>query len=150
MNPLVIEMNRQRPSFKEHFHLTGPGSVWAFSEGEVKLQDCVQQDSAGLSIIPAGGDWPAGSVPQITNRLLQQAEKCFDVVLFDAPPILESADAAAAASVAKDLILVLRSGKSSTEMLDQIRHQVDLAGSRIVGSVVTMQRGVVPRWLYQK
>jgi non-specific protein-tyrosine kinase len=148
MRPLLVEINRQRPSFKDNFRLSGPGSVYTFSEGEVALQDCIQE-AKGLSVIPAGGDWPAASVPQITNRLLQQAEKICDIVLFDAPPILESADAAAAASVAKDLILVVRSGRSSTEMLDQVRRQAELGGIHIVGSVVTMQRGVVPRWLYQ-
>jgi len=149
MRPLLVEMNRQRPCFKDRFHLNASGSVYTFGEGDTTLQDSLQQDAAGLSLIPAGGNWSAASVPQITNRLLQQAEKDFDVVLFDAPPILECADAAAAGSVARDLILVLRSGRTSTEMLDQVRHQVDLGGIRIVGSIVTMQRGVVPRWLYQ-
>jgi Mrp family chromosome partitioning ATPase len=148
MRPLLVELNRQRPCFKERFHLDSAKSVYAFSEAEFSLPDCVQH-SSGLCMIPAGGDWPAASVAQITNRLLQQAQGNFDIVLFDAPPVLESADAVAAGSVAKDLILVLRSGKTSTEMLDQVRHRLELAGVGIVGSVVTMQRGAVPRWLYQ-
>jgi Mrp family chromosome partitioning ATPase len=145
---LLVELNRQQPCFSERLGLSGPGSVHAFSEGELPLPECVH-DARGLRVLPAGGDWAAASVPQIVNRLLQQAEKISDVVLIDAPPILESADASAAASVTKDLVLVVRSGRNSGEMLDQVRRQVDQAGIRIVGSIVTMQRGVVPRWLYQ-
>jgi Mrp family chromosome partitioning ATPase len=149
LRPLLVELNRQRPSFKENFKLNGDKSVYLFSEGEFNLQEGLQHEPGGLAVLPAGGDWSAASAPQITNRILQQAEKMFDVVLFDAPPILESADAVAAGSVAKDLILVVRSGMTSSEMLEQVRQRVELAGIHILGSVVTMQRGVVPRWLYR-
>ena len=146
LRPLLVELNRLRPCFSERLGLDSKRSVSAMmSSGS--LANCAQMDSTNVAFLPAGGDWPGASVSTTTCRIMEEAEGRFDVVLFDMPPVLESADTLAAGSVVKDLIVVVRAGATSGEVLSRIRQESEGAGMKIAGCILTMQRPIVPRWL---
>jgi len=147
LRPLLVELNRIRPCFTQRLRLDSERSVHAMITRAAALKDCVQTDSTGVAFLPAGGDWPGASASTIACRILQESEGRFDLVLFDMPPMLESADTLAAGSVVKDLIIVVRAGRTSSEVLSLIRQQSEGAGMRIAGSILTMQQRIVPRWL---
>lgn len=148
LTPLVVEMNWQRPCLTEYLELTdSPGSVYAIYKEHALLADCVRRDPSGLAVIPAGGQWPAASAAQLACRIIQDAESDYHVVLFDAPPVLDSADAIACATAAKEMIVVARAGSTSNEALAQVKALADSASVLIRGSVLTMAKTSLPRWL---
>jgi Mrp family chromosome partitioning ATPase len=147
LRPLLVELNRLRPCFCERLHLDRARSVTAMIDGSAGLIDSVQKESTGLMLLPAGGDWSGAGVSQVACRILQAAEGHFDLVLFDMPPMFEAVDTLAAGSVVEDLVVVVRSGRTSSEALSRIRQQTEKGGPKIVGSILTMQQRVIPRWL---
>lgn len=148
LTPLVVEMNWQRPCLAECLELSeSGGSVYAVYKEHALVADCVRRDRSGLAILPAGGQWPAASAAKLACRILQDAESDYHVVLFDAPPVLESADAIACATSAKEMIVVARAGSTSNEALAQVKALADSASVLIRGSVLTMAKTNLPRWL---
>jgi Mrp family chromosome partitioning ATPase len=148
LTPLVVEMNWQRPCLAERLDLTASnGSVHAMYKEHAILADCVQRDQSGLSIIVAGGEWPSASASKLACRILQDAEPDYDAVLFDAPPVLESADAIACGTSAKEMIVVARAGFTSGDALAQVKALADSGAVLIRGSVLTMAKTTLPRWL---
>src|SRR5439155_387830 len=93
MRPLVVELNRQHPCFEERFQLDKERSLSAIATGTKCVHECVQFDSEGLAMIPVGRNWEAGGTAGTVARLLREAASDHDMIFFDAPPLLESADA---------------------------------------------------------
>jgi Mrp family chromosome partitioning ATPase len=147
LRALLVELNRLRPCFSERLHLDSNGSVNAILTKSAGLMQSVQKESTGLAFLPAGGDWPGASVSKVACRILQAAEGHFDMVLFDMPPIFESVDTLAAGSAVEDLVVIVRGGRTSSEALSKIRQHAESGGPKIVGSIITMQKRIVPRWL---
>jgi polysaccharide biosynthesis transport protein len=147
LTPLVVEMNWQRPRLADRLDLAPKGSVYEMYKEGCLLSDCVQRDQWGLSVLPAGGEWPSAASAKLACRILQDAESDFDLVLFDAPPLLESADAIACGTSAKEMIVVVRAGVTSEDDLLQVKALADGAGVLLRGSVLTMAKPILPRWL---
>ena len=147
MRPLLIELNRLRPCLEKRFFLDPGRSMFTIHKQGAGVRDCIQQDSTGLAMLPAGGDWPATAVSRLTCRTLQEVEGRYDIVLFDAPPLLESADVMAAGSAVKELVLIVKSGATSVDTVTRVKRQTESGGFGIAGLVVTMQKPVLPRWL---
>ena len=146
---LVVELNRLRPTFMSRFGLDPGRSVYAIAMHHLNVEDCIQEDPSGLPMIPAGGDWRGSTVAQISDQILRRIDGKFDLVLFDTPAILESADAVSAGTVVKNLVLVVKAGATSADLISQVRRQAEINGMNIVGSVLTVPRHKLPRWLYR-
>ncbi len=146
MRPLVVELNRQHPCFEERFQLDKERSLSAFATGTKCVHECVQFDSEGLAMIPVGRKWEAGDTAGTVARLLREAASDHDVIFFDAPPLLESADAIGAGTIVKHVVVVVKAGHTSSEVLTEVRRQTDMNGMRIVGSVLAVHSGAA-RWL---
>ena len=144
---LLVEFNQRRPCFVERLHLDSTRTLATLAGDSASLLESIQVVSGGLAILPSAKDWAPDSIQKAACRILQAAEGRYDWVLFDMPPLLECADALAAASVVDEMVVVCRSGRTSAESLARIRQQADRSGLKILGVILTMQRRIVPRWL---
>lgn len=151
LKPLLIELNRLRPSWCSQFDLDPSKSLAAMAAGRASARQCVQHDRRGLSLIPVGDFAPADGSWQpletVLCRAVQELEEDFDIILVDAPPLLECTDALVAGQVIPRMVLVVRSGRVSREVLDRVRHELGIARIEIVGSILNRQEQIVPRWL---
>lgn len=77
----------------------------------------------------------------ITSRemkaLIDQLSDQFDVVILDTPPVLPVADARAVAAMADAAMLVVHWRKTSAQVALQALRELDQAGARVVGSVLS-------------
>jgi capsular exopolysaccharide synthesis family protein len=77
----------------------------------------------------------------ITSRemkaLIDQLSGRFDLIILDTPPVLPVADARALAAMADAALLVVRWRKTSAQVATQALRELDQAGARIVGSVLS-------------
>ncbi|MDH3535458.1 MAG: hypothetical protein OER87_06920 [Gammaproteobacteria bacterium] len=80
--------------------------------------------------------------------LLSLADK-FNVILIDAPPLLEYPETLTAAPEADGVVFVVESGHTRQEMLSQVRRLFEAEKVGLLGSVLTKQKHVIPNWIYR-
>lgn len=152
--PLIVEMNLSRPVLADMFGLDPARGVLAISAGRSTPSECVQAGGFGLAMIP-GGPAPSRNglgcdVGAAGRRIVADLASSHDVILFDAPPILRSADAGALAAVAAGVVLVVEAGRTRTEMLDRARDEIArVSGVQVVAVILNKHRRFIPGWLYR-
>lgn len=146
LKPLVVELNRVRPVFGARLSMSAIPGVAGLLTG-TPISDAARADATGLPILAFTEPWASdASVARVASSVVEKTA-LFDVVLFDTPPLLESADTLAIGSVIRDTILVVRSGRTSADLLGAARQQCEDAGLRIRGSILSMQEAIVPPWM---
>lgn len=110
---------------------------------------------------PAGrvlDGWPLGEqfheVGLLSAALLREvvewASSRYDWIVFDGPPVLESADAAPIAAVADGVIVVVESGRTKRPVLQRTVELLRKAGGRVLGSVLNRRRLEIPEFIYRR
>lgn len=153
LRPLVVELAAERPVLASMFKLDAARSLRAFARAERPLRECAQDSALDVPMVPAGGSAAAREdltdVSAALRRLLDEAQADFDLVLVDAPPLLKSADALAAAAVVRQFILVVEAGRTRQEMLDRARVELERAGAKLLGAVLNKHQRYIPGWIYR-
>lgn len=121
-------------------------------EGGVGLTDVlIGRSTVNEVMLPWGGRslyvLAAGKIPpnpsellgsQQMNHLLAMLERDFDVVLFDAPPLLPVTDAAVLARVTSGALMVVSAGRTSKHQLAGATEALSGVGAKLAGFVMSM------------
>ena len=156
LNPVLIELNRQRPAFQKLFGLNPKLSLTKMLAHGGSALDFVQRDPTGLAVITAGV--PGEDLPENSEaggmslesglcHAVQELQNNFDFVLIDAPPILESADVLLAGRVIPQLLLVVGAGRVSQENLSRACQQLQDAKIQLAGTILNSRKRFLPRWV---
>jgi Mrp family chromosome partitioning ATPase len=148
LRPLVIELPRPRPALAALFGLDEGRTIQRVFEGERTAVECVQTTADGIAVLPAGAVPVPVSAAALTPLLAALALD-FDLVLIDAPPLLEQADAMIAAAAVRDVVLIVEAGRTRSEVLQRVRRDLDAQGVRIVAAVLNRQKRFLPGWIYR-
>jgi Mrp family chromosome partitioning ATPase len=153
LNPLVVELNRLRPAFTRLFHLDENRSVASVAAGS-SSRDCVQRSPNGVAMIPIGDFSSMNSnanfaLTEAVVRIQEELRGEYDLILWDAPPVLEHPDVLALRAVLPCVVLVIESGKSRHEVLERIKREFADAGMVLVGSIMVKQQRPIPGWIYR-
>src|SRR5262249_25094128 len=127
-------------------------SLAAILAGEKPATDCVQCDPLGLPLIPTGNleDPSAGNGSGLENtlcRIIQELQNDYEMILLDAPPILENADVFIAGRVVPRLVLVVGAGRVSRNSVLRARQELESANIRVIGTILNMRRRIIPGWM---
>ena len=94
-------------------------------------------DVANLSVVVAGRGVQESHHDILTaqrlERLLQESEAAFDLVIFDSPPVIAVADALSVAAVCDGVILVVRTGRTPFGVLERAIGQIKQVKGRVLG-----------------
>ena len=69
-------------------------------------------------------------------KLIEAARQLYDMVLIDTPPVLSTCDARVAGRVADALVLVVRSCRTSRDVLKSLCHRISDDGTQILGTIL--------------
>ena len=112
--------------------------------GSMKFDDV--RKTPGLEniwIIPCGS-LPANPVEVLESKVLEQMieslKSQFDVIIFDAPPVLPVTDASILASKVDATVIAYEIGKTSREALLRTKIQLESVGAKIAGVVLNHTR----------
>lgn len=75
---------------------------------------------------------------ELMKQLLERAERDYDYVFVDTPPVGALIEGAIIAKYCDGVILVIRSGAVSYKRVQQVKRQVEKSGCRILGAVLNM------------
>lgn len=120
---------------------TAPTSLVALGDGAVPSVRWLEPaGSAGqVALVPAGGPAPDPSAffaSPALRRALGTLTDAADLVVLDGPGLLDSADAFELASACEGVVVVVPAG-TTLEEVDDVRTRLDLAGSTVVGVVLS-------------
>jgi polysaccharide biosynthesis transport protein len=138
---LLIDADLRRPNVHHRFGLTGKAGLTTVLAGTSSLEDAVQRvpEVPNLDILPSG---PVPPFPtemlssDAMNSLLQRVGETYTYVIIDSPPILSVTDAAILGRVVDAVVLVIRHGKSSKNILRRARDLMVRSGAPVAGLVL--------------
>jgi capsular exopolysaccharide synthesis family protein len=139
---LIVDADLRKPRVAEYLGLVGAAGLTDVLVGRAQPSDVIQRwGSTNLYVLPAGKIPPnpselLGSTAMVS--LIRSLEKSFDVVLFDAPPLLPVTDAAILATHTGGALLMVAAGRAHKNQLRGSISALQNVGARIAGVVMTM------------
>jgi len=137
---LIIDADVRRAQQHRLFDFGRSPGLVDYLLGEESLADVVRRTTTrGLSLITAGRPVAAPAETFSSRRmseLLQLAATQFDVVLLDAPAVLDVADARVLAPLADGVLVVVRAGTVTREALRKVRQSLQQVHARVLGVVL--------------
>ena len=146
---LLIECNQGLTSVSHEFDLLESPGLLQYLRHECSLEDTLRStDVPHLSILPVGGPGPNFSIVIRTaamHRMLQRLRERFAMIILDLPSVLTTTDTLVLAELADYLLLVVRSGITSSKLVRQTLEEVD--PDKLMGIVLNDRRSDLPTWL---
>lgn len=139
-NVVVVDGDLRRPTLVDVFNLVPGVGVTDVLTGTAELMDVLQPWGAlpNLSVLGSGRIPPNPSEllgsQAMRNMLTALARDA--VVLIDAPPLLPVTDAAVLSRAADGAIVVIRTGRTTQEQLDQSLGNLEKVKGRVLGAVL--------------
>lgn len=139
---VVVDADLRRPSLAERLGIESAIGLTDVVIGKCSLDEAIQTWGANdLAVLPAG------SIPPNPNELLQSAQAAevyqelkrrYNVILYDAPPLLSVSDAAVLARLADGAILLAGLGRVRRPQLHASEQALRRVGAEVVGVVATL------------
>lgn len=136
---LLIDADLRKPTFRVEGKADA-GGLSNLLTGEISVDQAIVEGGDGLSYILSGGRPPNPSELFSTagiEKLIDELRSRFDVVIFDAPPILALVDAPALAARCEATLLVIQSDRVRVSHAQQSVATLRNAGAHIVGALLT-------------
>lgn len=136
---LLVDADLRRPTFRVGNNPNDRG-LSNLLAGEISLDEAIIVADDGLSYILTGGTPPNPSElfsNESIGNLIAELRSRFEVVIFDAPPILSLVDAPALASRCDATLLIIQSDRLRVSHAQQSVSALRNAGAYIVGALIT-------------
>jgi capsular exopolysaccharide synthesis family protein len=139
---LLVDADLRRPKVDDYMGIEGAVGLTDLLIGRAELQDVIQHWGRNqLYVLPAGRIPPnpselLGSAQML--KVLEELKRTFDVVLFDAPPLLPVTDAAVLARSVGGAIIVVAAGRAHKQHLRGAIAALENVDAPISGVVLTM------------
>jgi capsular exopolysaccharide synthesis family protein len=146
---LLVDADLRRPQI--HVRTDLP-NVWGLSNvisSEINVDDVIQPSPMEDNLFVL----TAGQIPPDPTRLLsskkmgnlvKRFQEAFDLVIFDAPPMLGLADARLLAGHTDGIVMVVGLGRTDREVLTQVLYGLKTSRARVLGLVANGVKGYTP------
>lgn len=137
---LLIDADLHKPRIHEALRIPNrKGLVSILAEG-AKLADVAQPTPVpGLQVVPAGPLTPNPSgllASDAMQDLMSEILASYDYVVFDSPPVQPVADALLLGACTDGVVLTVRGGKTSREVVARARLKLHRGNVRILGVLI--------------
>lgn len=139
-NVLLVDADLRKPTMHVTFnHFISPGLTNLFIS-DWQFEDVVKESGIeGLKLITSG---PIPSNPaellssKSMNRFMKDMRGKFDMIIFDAPPLLSVADAQILAEKCEGTILVIRAGTTEKKNLRKAKEVLNNSKATVIGAIL--------------
>lgn len=136
---LLIDADLRRPTIHRKMHLSNEQGISSVLVGFCTFEDAVQHINPCLDVVTAGPTPPNPSELLSNDTLVQLIKKLrtqYEYIIFDTPPINVVSDALVLSPNSDGILLVARSKKTSYSQLKQTVKKIDVAGVKLLGTVL--------------
>ena len=141
---LLIDSDLRKPTVHYTFNLTNTFGLTNVLTRQSELLNVVKESMEKNLYILTSGPIPPNPAELLGSRAMEQvlkeAEEEFDMIFFDAPPLLAVTDGQVLASKCDGTILVVSSGRTETEQVVKAKELLDSANSHIIGVVLNNKK----------
>lgn len=143
---LLVDADLRRPTINATFSISNPVGLTNFlTEHSISANDIFYKTSVdNLYIIPSGPIPPNPSELMGSKRmenLIVALQEAFDLIIYDASPVLSVTDAQILATKVDGTILVVRENKAEKEAVKQAVGLIDHVHAKIIGTVLNDVNG---------
>ncbi|HEY6230678.1 MAG TPA: polysaccharide biosynthesis tyrosine autokinase, partial [Pyrinomonadaceae bacterium] len=140
---LIIDADMRRPRLHHVFGLSNDGGLSAILSSDITEAEILakinQYQESNIYLLSSGAIPPnpaelLGSSQM--KRLLDIASKTFTHIVIDSPPIASFTDGVLIASLVDGVILVVRGGTTSRQVVKRSRQTLNEIGAKIIGVVL--------------
>ena len=108
--------------------------------GQAQIQEAVKDTNhIGLSFLPAGTRMHRAPELLLSQKLkasIDEVKGNFDIIIVDSPPLAAGVDTIVLGTITKNMMLVLRSGRSELELASAKLEGMDTLPVQIIGAVL--------------
>lgn len=138
---LLVGADLRRPSLHERFGLDNSVGLSDVLSGQVPISQAIQTlpDLPKLQILPAGSPIDAPSrllQGDGLGRMISAARAEFDLIVFEAPPVLQVADAVDLARLIEGAVLVVEPNRATRSGVADSVEQLRSVGADVIGTIV--------------
>jgi len=138
---LLVDADLRRSNVHHRFGLTGKLGLTTVLAGTSTLEDAVQHipETPNLDILPSG---PVPPFPtemlgsETMQKLLEKLGKIYTHIVIDSPPVLSVTDAVVLGNSVDAVVLVIRHGKESKNVMRRARDLLARSGAPVAGLVL--------------
>ncbi|KQO95420.1 polysaccharide biosynthesis tyrosine autokinase [Leifsonia sp. Leaf264] len=139
---LLVDADLRRPKVADYMGIEGGVGLTDILIGRATARDVIQKwGRTHLYVLPAGRIPPNPSEllgSAVMMKLIEELGGSFDVVLYDAPPLLPVTDAAILARGVHGTLVVVAAGRTHKNQLKGAIAALDSVGAPVSGIVLTM------------
>lgn len=137
---LVIDTDMRRPRMHHAFGVRNSVGLTSVLVGEATLAQATRPSGIPNVTVMTCGPIPPNPAELLHRErfqtLIDEAEKAFDFVIFDSPPLGAVTDAAVLGPQVDGMMLVLRANATTRDALASVLRQVNDVGANLVGAVL--------------
>ncbi|MDP4510634.1 polysaccharide biosynthesis tyrosine autokinase [Nonomuraea turcica] len=137
---ILIDGDLRHTRVPDFFGIEGAVGLTDVLIGKAQLGDAIQRwGELDLHILPSGQIPPNPSEllgSHSMGRVLKELMKSYDMVIIDAPPLLNDTGAATLSAACDGAILVVRYGKTRQEHVTRAKELLSSVEARVVGTVL--------------
>ncbi|WP_207467441.1 GumC family protein [Paracoccus fontiphilus] len=138
---LLVDLDQRRPETFRLLGVTGQRvNIEDLLMKRLPLSDAIQkvEDGNGLSLLALNiaDRWNPRMVEQFGEKVLKPLREEYDLIIFDTPPAMLSADTGRLGGLADEALVVVSMGKTSTRALAAAVERLIVSGVNVVGTVI--------------
>ncbi len=137
---VLVDCDLRRPSLHTFFNLNNDAGLTSMVLNDDATPPLQATSVENLWLL-ASGPKPPNPADLLGSRkidqLIEQLTAQYDVVLFDAPPVIAVTDAAVLGAKVDGVLLVISAGKSRRDHAERAKEMLEKAKVRIIGVALT-------------
>jgi capsular exopolysaccharide synthesis family protein len=154
LNVALLDANLRNPVVHRMFGLPAHPGLWEYLHEEIAPDAIVKViPHLNFNIITAGEVDRELKSPIDTERLrslLEYLKPKFDLIIVDIPSILRFPEARALAKLCEGVVLVVQSGRTRWELVEEARRFLEKAQVNVIGGVLNRRQFLIPAGLYRR
>lgn len=138
---LLVDADLRRPTINATFSIQNPVGLTNFlTEKNLNINDAIYRTSVDNLFVMPSGPTPPNPSELISSkkmaRLVEALDNAFDLVIYDAPPVLSVTDAQILSTKVDGTVLVVRENKTEKASVKQAVKLIKHVNGEIVGVVL--------------
>jgi len=138
---LLVDADLRKPTVHKRFRLRNNIGLTNVLVDKLDFNSVMlKSESENLWFLTSGATPPNPSELLDSNAmktLVESLREKFDVIIFDAPPVLPVSDAKILGKLCDGALVVLKQSHTKKEHLTECKKELDIAGIKVLGTVLT-------------
>lgn len=137
---ILVDGDMRKPTTHYTFHVENRIGLSSLLTRQATVEKAIHPTLVERLDLLTCGPIPPNPAELLSSKsmdaLIQRLTDMYDLVIFDAPPVLSVADGQILANKCDGTILVINSGQTKKEMALKAKEAIEFANSRIIGAVL--------------